>query len=309
MNLFFDRLFIECGSHDALEPPNSRIRLRSAFATYFFFLVLLSLGNIIVSSYFLTDFTRDYGKITVRFLSCSLLILICTKYFQIKLNSSKKNGPDTSSYRVLPWSVLLGILLLCFLLSEDMMEFSILSQYDPHLAYELWFSHREFMYAPLDLDIQLCYGLFTTCVITPIAEEVFFRGLLFNAFQVHFKRTLSILLVALAFIFAHPRNFHFVGTLIFSATLSLIYLKYESLWPAIIAHSTYNLTSFLYEKLLERTILPLEDGKINTDNQMIFSYIFAVSSAALLWLFYSKLRLSRHSRRLTPQCRKFFSPK
>ena len=79
-------------------------------------------------------------------------------------------------------------------------------------------------------------------VVAPVAEELVFRGYLMNLWIARWGLWAGLALTSLVF-----AAFHFERA-IFAAPLGFIYalayLRYDSLWPAIALHATYNLLAF-----------------------------------------------------------------
>lgn len=84
--------------------------------------------------------------------------------------------------------------------------------------------------------------IFLIVLVAPLAEEVVFRGLLFQGFLQRMSLPLAVILSSL--LFALP---HFPGGLltlpllfIFGAVLALLYWRTESIWPPILLHALNN---------------------------------------------------------------------
>jgi membrane protease YdiL (CAAX protease family) len=175
--------------------------------------------------------------------------------------------------------------LFIFLLTEDVVELLIFSQYDVITAREIWASKIKIDRPGLNLDFQLVFGLLVACFATPLAEEIFFRALLFEALRLHFKTWVSVLFLAALFVAAHPQNPYVIGTLIFSITLSMVYLKLNSLWPCIIAHGFFNFLSFAYDNFSEIFLTPVLEEAYLISNWKLTLFLFFVSTSILVWIF------------------------
>lgn len=90
-----------------------------------------------------------------------------------------------------------------------------------------------------------------TCVITPFAEELFFRGLLQTALlRAARKRWLAILLSAVVFSAGHARQIHVVPAIfLFGVILGAIYERRGALAGPIIAHALFNAKTILWQTL------------------------------------------------------------
>jgi membrane protease YdiL (CAAX protease family) len=78
---------------------------------------------------------------------------------------------------------------------------------------------------------------------SPIAEEIFYRGLSQHAIAKRFGPKLAILLGALFFAFSHLQLVQFVGLFAFGLVLGLLTERSKRLGPAIFAHIGFNLTA------------------------------------------------------------------
>lgn len=260
----------------------SAITLRSAFSTLLLFLVLLTVGNILVEIVCQTEFERIHGRIIVRFASCIALILICIKYFKLKL-SSKENSFSKIITRSFIIGGLLGLSLFSFMLFVDVIEYLIFKQYAASSAHELWLSKKDFSSKSHWGETELFFGLFVACIIAPFAEEILFRVLFFNALKLHFKTPFAILIAATIFVIVHFNNPFIIGTMTFSIALSILYLRSGSLWPCVLAHGSFNFCSFIYENYLENLLFPLAE-KMHLENTW---ELISVLSCFLVIIFFT----------------------
>lgn len=82
-------------------------------------------------------------------------------------------------------------------------------------------------------------------IITPLTEEIIFRGFLFRAYRQDFGFWIGTLLVSLIFAVAHGQLN--VGLDVFALSILLCYVREKtgSLWPAIMLHALKNLVAFV----------------------------------------------------------------
>lgn len=266
--------------------PHNKVSLKGALATFFFFLTILGIGNVVVDSYCRTELMRNYGRIAVRFLSCIVLISICIRYFKIQISATKSVAIGSRIIKFL-LSCIFGFVLFLFVLSENALEVYALSQFNAARALQLWLAETGLQDTRRYFDLQLMIGLFVACFIAPLAEEIFFRGLLFRALRIRFTTRVSILLVAFIFVLAHLQNPYVVGTVIFSISLSLIYINTKSLWPCIYAHGSFNLCSFSYENYFGSVFMPLLGRSHVNETWTLLSGLLIGSSILLIFFFYS----------------------
>jgi uncharacterized protein len=83
-------------------------------------------------------------------------------------------------------------------------------------------------------------------VVAPLAEEVFFRGFLYQAFRNSFGVLPGALLSALIFGAIHLEFFKLVQLAILGVILALLFEKTRSLWSPIILHAVNNTLAYIY---------------------------------------------------------------
>ncbi|MBT2663128.1 CPBP family intramembrane metalloprotease [Bacillus sp. ISL-45] len=97
------------------------------------------------------------------------------------------------------------------------------------------------------LEGKTSIGLLNAVLLTPIWEEMFFRGVLLFTLLKFTKPVLAISLSGVVFALFHPM--YWIVTLATGVLLSLTAYKTKSLIPSFISHSLWNLYSakfFLY---------------------------------------------------------------
>ncbi|MCO1604391.1 CPBP family intramembrane glutamic endopeptidase [Desulfosporosinus nitroreducens] len=78
-------------------------------------------------------------------------------------------------------------------------------------------------------------------VVAPIKEEMFFRGLIYPPLRQVFGRGKGILLTGLFFASLHLEIIRFLPLFIGGVVLTWLYERSSSIWPAIVAHGTWNI--------------------------------------------------------------------
>ena len=87
----------------------------------------------------------------------------------------------------------------------------------------------------------LFYGLLSACVLAPIAEETFYRGILLRGLERRFGFWLSASVVTLAFTLAHSYDFFgLIGVGMLGSTMVVIYRTTGALTTIILFHALYN---------------------------------------------------------------------
>lgn len=104
-----------------------------------------------------------------------------------------------------------------------------------------WATFGASRYALADLTILQLVGLTTlTVLLTPIAEEVFFRGFLFQWMATHRPVWLAILASSIMFGVSHIVPPQVIFASILSVFLIFLYLLSGSIWPSIVCHCANN---------------------------------------------------------------------
>jgi membrane protease YdiL (CAAX protease family) len=81
-----------------------------------------------------------------------------------------------------------------------------------------------------------------TVLVAPVAEELLFRGYLMNLWISRWGLWAGVLLSSLVFGLFHVERVAFAAPL--GIIFALVYLRYDSLWPGIALHASYNLLAF-----------------------------------------------------------------
>lgn len=92
--------------------------------------------------------------------------------------------------------------------------------------------------------IELLLVFVALVVITPLVEEMIFRGFLYRAFGRKFGMILGAVLVSILFGVAHGQLNVGVDTFILSLFLCYIRVKTDSIWAPIFLHALKNLVAF-----------------------------------------------------------------
>jgi membrane protease YdiL (CAAX protease family) len=99
----------------------------------------------------------------------------------------------------------------------------------------------------------LLLALLVGSVIAPVAEETFFRGLLFNALKEHYGLIKAILLNAFLFALLHFQPTAFPPIFVLGCILAIPFHLSGSLWPSITIHATVNTLSLILAFLTEQS--------------------------------------------------------
>jgi membrane protease YdiL (CAAX protease family) len=104
---------------------------------------------------------------------------------------------------------------------------------------------------PKDLGADESVGLaiatgFLLVVIAPVAEEIFFRGFVYQAFRNSYGVWPGAILSGLVFGVIHFEFFKLVQLAALGVILALLFEKTHSLWPPIMLHAINNALAFIY---------------------------------------------------------------
>ncbi|MDD2371007.1 MAG: type II CAAX endopeptidase family protein [Firmicutes bacterium] len=100
--------------------------------------------------------------------------------------------------------------------------------------------------------------LLTVGVLAPVAEEILFRGAIYNLIKDKFNKYAAVIVSAILFAIIHMNIYQASYAIFIGLFLGIIIMKTGSLWLTIIFHIVYNTVSGLYgsldPKLLELLI-------------------------------------------------------
>ena len=92
------------------------------------------------------------------------------------------------------------------------------------------------------ISIPFYYGAFSTMIISPICEELFFRKVLISKLLTRNSLNISILVSSLCFMLIHFANFNnLIPTLLLGIACALVYVKSKNIFYPILLHFFYNL--------------------------------------------------------------------
>ena len=124
----------------------------------------------------------------------------------------------------------------------------------------------------------LTVSLFATIFISPISEELIFRGVFLNRLKYIVPPLFAVLISSLLFAALHSYGAIF-SAFIFAVCVSIIYLNTDNIFAAIIAHFLNN--------LFAEIILYMDSGSVLFTNNFVIALmsVLAVVSFVLLLLF------------------------
>ncbi|MBQ7338107.1 MAG: CPBP family intramembrane metalloprotease [Clostridia bacterium] len=119
----------------------------------------------------------------------------------------------------------------------------------------------------------------STAIVPAFCEEFLFRGIICNNLRPYGK-TVAVLGSALLFGLMHQNIGQLFYTTMAGIVLALIYLETKSIWTSVLLHLFNNLTSVVYDIVIDR----LDLTSSNRIMALMDAVIFGVGLIALLWL-------------------------
>lgn len=90
---------------------------------------------------------------------------------------------------------------------------------------------------------QLAAAIFLSVIVAPISEELFFRRIIFGFMAGILGPAAACVAASALFAAFHSSIFQFPALFILGASFQILYIKYRSLYPAIILHAINNALS------------------------------------------------------------------
>ncbi|MBQ8018193.1 MAG: CPBP family intramembrane metalloprotease [Methanobrevibacter sp.] len=127
----------------------------------------------------------------------------------------------------------------------------------------------------------LASGLFATIIVSPISEELIFRGVFFNRLQLIIPTVFAILISSLLFASLHGFGSIF-SAFVFALCVAILYFKTENIFVAIFAHFLNN--------VIAEIIVFADSGKILFTNYAVIGLmsILAIGSFIIISYFVIK---------------------
>lgn len=142
-----------------------------------------------------------------------------------------------------------------YLISYPLLLASIyLSQWIANLYQIKFVQHPIVEMAQHGQTLWLISLVLLACVIAPLAEELFFRALLFSTLKQYIPKPAAIILSAAFFASLHPGFHSLLPIFLLGMLLAYLYEKTQSLWTVAIVHSLHN-SLMMAKLLLLRSIL------------------------------------------------------
>lgn len=123
-------------------------------------------------------------------------------------------------------------------------------------------------------------SIVAVCVLAPVLEEMFFRGIVLRSFLHQYSRRTAILGSAALFGLAHMNVYQFVVGLALGIIAGWLYERARSLWPCILLHAAYN-TSLTALSMLSAADRGLDVGDLSLP-AWVAAFVLAFVGATLM---------------------------
>ena len=143
----------------------------------------------------------------------------------------------------------------------------------------------ELIYTPIFSIVGMNYlagiaGLISTVIVSPICEELTFRGVFLNRLRYFVPTSFAIVISSILFGMLHGYG-NIISAFVFGVCMCIIYLKTKNVLTCIFAHFLNN--------LLAETFVHLDSGNLIFTND-IFIVFFSILAIVSLYLIIVSLR-------------------
>ena len=124
-------------------------------------------------------------------------------------------------------------------------------------------------------------GLLATIIVSPISEELIFRGVFLNRLKLILPTTLAILVSSLLFAVLHSFGSIF-SAFVFGVCVAILYLKTDNIFVAIFAHFLNNLFAEIIVRMDYNNVL------FTNNSVVVIMSILAVCSLVIILIYIIK---------------------
>ena len=107
-------------------------------------------------------------------------------------------------------------------------------------------------------------GIISTVIISPISEELLFRGVFLNRLKSVVPTTFAIIITSILFGLLHDYS-NIISAIIFAICMCIIYIKTQNIFTCILAHALNN--------LLAQIIFFIDTGNLIFTNNILIVLI------------------------------------
>lgn len=138
---------------------------------------------------------------------------------------------------------------------------------------------KELIFTPL-FSITGVAGIFSVVVISPISEELLFRGVFLNRLKLLVPTSFAILITSILFGSLHSYG-SVISAIVFGVCMCIIYIKTKNILTCIFAHFLNN--------LLAEFLVHIDTGNLIFTNS-IFIALFSILAIVSLYLLIISIR-------------------
>ena len=212
----------------------------------------------------MSSFNEKLKKITLKELLSLIVVLFLIQYL---LNSLNIVQIDSSwIYIIVIFYFIFKTKTEFFSIRGDVLEvfqFNILKSIFAVVILNIFFSYGMLYFSDLILNISsdlnlfnsaFAGGLIATIIISPIFEELIFRGVFLNRLRLAVPLTFAILISSLLFAALHSFGSIF-SAFIFAICVAILYLKTDNIFVPMLAHFLNNLFAEIFVGLDTNNVL------------------------------------------------------
>lgn len=216
----------------------------------------------------MSSFNEKLKKITLKELLSLIVVLFLIQYL---LNSLNIVQIDSSwIYIIVIFYFIFKTKAEFFSIRGDVLEvfqFNILKSIFAVVILNIFFSYGMLYFSDLILNISsdlnlfnsaFAGGLIATIIISPISEELIFRGVFLNRLRLAVPLTFAILISSLLFAALHSFGSIF-SAFIFAICVAILYLKTDNIFVPMLAHFLNNLFAEIFVGLDTNNVLFTND--------------------------------------------------
>jgi len=144
--------------------------------------------------------------------------------------------------------------------------------FTPGVAYTIEDIQRSFF------DNELLFKIVSLVIVSPLSEELMYRGIIFNYMRRNFSRRSAYIVSALLFGIIHMNLIQFVYAALFGFVLALFAEKMDIVWAAVIIHAISNLISILNDQF--GIFKPIYEAGVFTE--ILFMIIMGVAGVCTI---------------------------
>lgn len=142
--------------------------------------------------------------------------------------------------------------------------------------------------AGIQYSVSLAAGLFVFGILTPLTEEIIFRGIIYNRIRKYFPVSVAIVVSALIFGCYHGNVVQMIYAMMMGLGLAVVYERYGRLLAApVLFHCAANMVVYVLSK---------GNAFSGGDNSLLYGIVLLIVAAAISFKFVRDLLKKRNRR-------------